>query len=101
MSTNVLIVGAGPTVLPYCSYAMVYRCASLKSLPQFHPGDRGAGIMCRTLELYKVLGILPDILKQCTMPPDYISYRSSPDDGKPHVYHFYLKRWKIPQHVPL
>ncbi|KAF9068407.1 FAD-binding monooxygenase, partial [Rhodocollybia butyracea] len=57
----------------------------IEKLPQFHPGDRGAGIMvrCRTLELYKVLGILPDILKQCTMPPDYISYRSSPDDGKP------------------
>ncbi|KAJ3822704.1 monooxygenase [Lentinula raphanica] len=37
----------------------------------------------RTLELYKFLGILPDIHSQSAYMPEQIKYYSAPDDGKP------------------
>ncbi|KAF9068406.1 FAD binding domain-containing protein [Rhodocollybia butyracea] len=82
---NVLIVGAGPTGLSL-ALLLLRNGLSVRIIEkqlQFHPGERGAGIMCRTLELYKLLGILPEILKQSTPCAEYIGYRSSPDDGKP------------------
>ncbi|KAF9068403.1 hypothetical protein BDP27DRAFT_1327290 [Rhodocollybia butyracea] len=85
MPTNVLIVGAGPTGLSL-ALLLLRNGLSVRIIEkrlQFHPGERGAGILCRTLELYKFLGILPDVLKRSTKSPGHIEYRSSPDDDKP------------------
>ncbi|KAJ3832462.1 monooxygenase [Lentinula raphanica] len=85
MSTNVLIVGAGPTGLALAllllQNGLTVRIIEKQS--RFHPGERGSGIQPRTLELYKFLGILPDIHSQSAYMPEQIKYYSAPDDGKP------------------
>ncbi|KAJ3765764.1 FAD binding domain-containing protein [Lentinula raphanica] len=85
MSTNVLIVGAGPTGLALAllllQNGLTVRIIEKQS--RFHPGERGSGIQPRTLELYRFLGILPDIHSQSAFMPEQIKYYSAPDDGKP------------------
>ncbi|KAJ3761769.1 FAD binding domain-containing protein [Lentinula raphanica] len=85
MSTNVLIVGAGPTglalALLFLRSGLTVRIIEKQS--RFHPGERGSGIQPRTLELYKFLGILPDILSQSSLVPEKLRYYTAPDDGKP------------------
>ncbi|KAJ3717757.1 FAD binding domain-containing protein [Lentinula raphanica] len=85
MSTNVLIVGAGPTGLALALLllrsGLTVRIIEKQS--RFHPGERGSGIQPRTLELYKFLGILPDILSQSSLVPEKLRYYTAPDDGKP------------------
>ena len=35
----------------------------IEKASQFNVGQRGAGLQCRTLELYSFLGVLPDIIE--------------------------------------
>ncbi|KAJ3971607.1 FAD binding domain-containing protein [Lentinula raphanica] len=85
MSTNVLIVGAGPTGLAL-ALLLLRNGLTVRIIEKqfrFHPGERGSGIQPRTLELYKFLGILPDIHSSSAYMPEQIKYYSAPDDGKP------------------
>ncbi|KDQ57091.1 hypothetical protein JAAARDRAFT_35693 [Jaapia argillacea MUCL 33604] len=61
----VLIVGAGPAGL-VLALTLVQNGVPVRIIdkkPVYHSGERGAGIMPRTLEVYEFLGVLPDILK--------------------------------------
>ncbi|KZT07594.1 monooxygenase [Laetiporus sulphureus 93-53] len=62
----VLIVGAGPTgltlALTLAQNGIPFRI--IEKEINFHVGQRGAGIQPRTLEVYNLLGVLPDILQQ-------------------------------------
>ncbi|KAJ4489071.1 FAD binding domain-containing protein [Lentinula lateritia] len=85
MSVNVLIVGAGPSGLSL-ALLLLRNGLSVRIVEkqlQFHPGERGAGIQPRTLELYKLLGILPDIIERSSPPPTNLRSFAMPDDGKP------------------
>ncbi|KAE9394016.1 hypothetical protein BT96DRAFT_978706 [Gymnopus androsaceus JB14] len=85
MSTNVLIVGAGPTGLSL-ALSLLRNGLSARIIEkqlQFHPGERGAAIQPRTLEVYKFLGVLPDFMEQSSPGPKNLQYYSAPDDGKP------------------
>ncbi|KAJ3881576.1 FAD binding domain-containing protein [Lentinula edodes] len=85
MSTNVLIVGAGPSGLAL-ALLLLRNGLSVRIVEkqlQFHPGERGAGIQPRTLELYKFLGILPDVVERSSTSPENLKYFTAPDDGKP------------------
>ncbi|KAH7874023.1 uncharacterized protein C8R40DRAFT_1171946 [Lentinula edodes] len=85
MSVNVLIVGAGPSGLSL-ALLLLRNGLSVRIVEkqlQFHPGERGAGIQPRTLELYKLLGILPDIIDRSSPPPTNLRSFAMPDDGKP------------------
>ncbi|KAJ3776349.1 FAD binding domain-containing protein [Lentinula raphanica] len=85
MPVNVLIVGAGPSGLAL-ALLLLRNGLSVRIIEkqlQFHPGERGAGIQSRTLELYKFLGILPDVLEQSAPVPKNVQYFAAPDDGKP------------------
>ncbi|KAH9487377.1 Flavin-dependent monooxygenase [Psilocybe cubensis] len=65
MSTPILIVGAGPTGLTL-ALSLVQNGASVRVVEKRSSpfiGQRGGGIMPRTLELHGVIGTLPDILK--------------------------------------
>ncbi|KAF5386340.1 hypothetical protein D9757_006709 [Collybiopsis confluens] len=88
MSVNVLIVGAGPTglILALLLLQSGLTVRIVEKRAQFHDGERGAGIHPRTLELYKFLGILPEILNYSSTNPRNIKYFSSPEDGKPPRY---------------
>jgi len=61
----VLIAGAGPTglVLALTLLKNGVRVRIIQKDPQYHMGQRGAGIQPRTLEVYNLLGALPDVLK--------------------------------------
>ncbi|KAJ4000373.1 FAD binding domain-containing protein [Lentinula boryana] len=85
MSTDVLIAGAGPSGLSL-ALLLLRNGLSVRIMEkqsQFHPGERGAGIQPRTLELYKFLGILPSIVARSSPAPRNMRYFSAPDDGKP------------------
>ncbi|KAJ4474895.1 monooxygenase [Lentinula aciculospora] len=85
MPTNVLIVGAGPTGLAL-ALLLLRSGLSVRIIEkqlQFHPGERGAGIQPRTLELYKFLGLLPDIIERSATSPRNLKYYTAPDNGKP------------------
>ncbi|KAK7051550.1 hypothetical protein VNI00_004529 [Paramarasmius palmivorus] len=63
MASSVLIVGAGPAGLSL-AIALLRNGVSVKIIdkaPKYFVGTRGAGVMPRTLELYKIAGILPEI----------------------------------------
>ncbi|KDQ57089.1 hypothetical protein JAAARDRAFT_207431 [Jaapia argillacea MUCL 33604] len=67
MSTRspVLIVGAGPAGL-VLALTLVQNGVPVRlidKLTKFHSGQRGAGVMPRTMEVYEFLGVLPDALK--------------------------------------
>ncbi|KAJ3761767.1 FAD binding domain-containing protein [Lentinula raphanica] len=103
MSTNVLIVGAGPTGLALAllllQNGLTVRIIEKQS--RFHPGERGSGIQPRTLELYKFLGILPDIHSQSAYMPEQIKYYSAPDDGKPPRTSIFMELLKSSPDRPL
>ncbi|EEB99794.1 hypothetical protein MPER_00434, partial [Moniliophthora perniciosa FA553] len=62
----VLIVGAGPSGLALALLLLrnniPVRIIDKRS--NFNVGQRGAGFQPRTLELYKLLGILPEVEKR-------------------------------------
>ncbi|KAJ3980573.1 monooxygenase [Lentinula detonsa] len=87
MSATVLIAGAGTSGLAL-ALSLLRNGLSVRIVEKqlhFHPGERGAGLQSRTLELYKFLGILPDILERSVsgITLRNIQYLSAPDNGKP------------------
>ncbi|KAK7054533.1 hypothetical protein VNI00_003731 [Paramarasmius palmivorus] len=83
MSADVLVVGAGPAGLALAllllrhglSVRIIDRSQSLDI------GQRGAGIHPRTLELYKILGILPDVEKRTSRIPTIRLFTAPEGDG--------------------
>ncbi|EEB96654.1 hypothetical protein MPER_04176, partial [Moniliophthora perniciosa FA553] len=77
----VLIVGAGPSGLALALFLLrngvPVRIIDARS--DFNVGFRGAGIQPRTLELYKLLGILSDFEERTTAIPTVKFYASGQD----------------------
>ncbi|PBK69100.1 hypothetical protein ARMSODRAFT_1004391 [Armillaria solidipes] len=66
MTASVLIVGAGPSGLSL-ALALLQNGVSVRvidKLSTYRVGQKGSGIQSRILELYKLLGVLPDIQKK-------------------------------------
>jgi len=80
----VLIAGGGPTglVLALTLVKNGIRVRIIQKDPQFHAGQRGAGIQPRTLEAYNLLGVLPDVLKE-GIPITPIRYYKLPGGIEP------------------
>ncbi|PFH50935.1 hypothetical protein AMATHDRAFT_3453 [Amanita thiersii Skay4041] len=71
MTPPILIVGAGPTGLAL-ALALRHNDILVRIIDKkpTHPiGQRGAGIMPRTMEAHNILGTLPDVLSLCTGVP--------------------------------
>uniref|UniRef100_A0A0W0FJC3 FAD-binding domain-containing protein n=1 Tax=Moniliophthora roreri TaxID=221103 RepID=A0A0W0FJC3_MONRR len=81
----VLIVGAGPSglvlALLLCRHGISVRI--IDKAPIFMVGQRGAGIMPRTQELYKILGILPQVEKDSCIVLPIRMYPSPEVEGQP------------------
>ncbi|PCH36612.1 monooxygenase [Wolfiporia cocos MD-104 SS10] len=77
VQTQVLIAGAGPAglvlALTLLKNGILVRIIDKE--PKFRVGQRGAGIMPRSLELYNLLGILPDIQARARAPPEVKVYK--------------------------
>ncbi|KAF9002970.1 monooxygenase [Cyathus striatus] len=76
MSASVLVVGAGPAGL-ILALSLLQNGVSVRIIDKeisHHIGERGAGMMPRTLELHNFLGTLPDILKIADDVPKRRSY---------------------------
>ncbi|TFK48063.1 hypothetical protein OE88DRAFT_1714275 [Heliocybe sulcata] len=75
-SLPILIVGAGPSglVLALTLAQNGIPVRIIDKVPDPPKGQRGAGIMPRTLEIYEFLGVLPDILKVAFMLPPIAQY---------------------------
>ncbi|KZT24407.1 hypothetical protein NEOLEDRAFT_1156905 [Neolentinus lepideus HHB14362 ss-1] len=72
----ILVVGAGPSglvlALTLAQNGVAVRVIDKAPYPP--KGQRGAGIMPRSQEIYEFLGVLPDILKAGHMVPPCIQY---------------------------
>lgn len=92
----VLIAGAGPTglvaALTLRQNGIPVRIIDKVPEPPF--GSRGAGIQPRTLEVYKLLGVLPDILKHGTPTPPFHIYNYP--EGKEIIKEFFLSPRSYP-----
>ncbi|TFY57158.1 hypothetical protein EVG20_g8650 [Dentipellis fragilis] len=80
-SVDVLIVGSGPTGL-VTALTLAQNGVSVRvveKLPYFPRGQRGSGIMPRTLEVYQFLGCLEDVKTVGIPPVEYLQWV----DGKP------------------
>ncbi|PBK69099.1 hypothetical protein ARMSODRAFT_957421 [Armillaria solidipes] len=76
MTAAVLIVGAGPSGLSL-ALALIQNGVSVRvidKLPTYRVGQKGTGIQPRILELYKLLGVLPDIQKKAGVPQPKLQY---------------------------
>ncbi|KAK0202449.1 FAD binding domain-containing protein [Desarmillaria ectypa] len=76
MTAAVLIVGAGPSGLSL-ALALLQNSVSVRiidKLSVFRVGQKGSGIQSRILELYKLLGVLPDIQKKGGVPQPKLQY---------------------------
>ncbi|KAG7445126.1 uncharacterized protein BT62DRAFT_951494 [Guyanagaster necrorhizus] len=79
MSPTVLIVGAGPSGLSL-ALALTQNGVSVRiidKLSSYRVGQKGSGIQPRTLELYKLLGVLPDVQKKGGVPQPKLHYLPS------------------------
>ncbi|KAF9061453.1 FAD binding domain-containing protein [Rhodocollybia butyracea] len=81
---NVLIAGAGPvglvSALLFLRDGLSVRIITKEM--EFRTGYRGPGIMPRTLELYRFLGVLDEIW-QASGPVQDMHQYTSPDNGEP------------------
>ncbi|KAF9002957.1 FAD binding domain-containing protein [Cyathus striatus] len=76
MSASILVVGAGPAGL-VLALSLLQNGVSVRIIDKetsHRAGERGAGILPRTLELHNILGTLPDILKIADEVPTRRSY---------------------------
>ncbi|KAK0202493.1 FAD binding domain-containing protein [Desarmillaria ectypa] len=76
MNAAVLIVGAGLSGLSL-ALALLQNGVSVRvidKVPTYRVGQRGAGIQPRILELYKFLGVLPDIQKRSGLVSPMVHY---------------------------
>ncbi|KAI5835533.1 hypothetical protein K523DRAFT_359890 [Schizophyllum commune Tattone D] len=76
-STDVLIVGAGPSglVTALCLVQNGLRVRVIDKLATPRRGQKGSGIQPRTLELYKELGLLDDIEERSGLPQPIVHYK--------------------------
>ncbi|KAJ7912763.1 FAD binding domain-containing protein [Mycena leptocephala] len=81
---DVLIVGAGPSglILALCLAMSGISVRIIDKEPAYRVGRRGAGITPRTLEVFKMLGVLGEVLKLAQKPVPFQSYQL-PDGIKP------------------
>ncbi|KAH7878759.1 FAD binding domain-containing protein [Lentinula edodes] len=97
---NVLIVGAGPvglvSALLLLRDGLSVRVIAKETKPR--TGCRGPGIQPRTLELYKFLGVLDDILAG-SGPHQSIHQYTSPDNGEPPVILWDESKKKVEEKV--
>ncbi|TFY76138.1 hypothetical protein EWM64_g7872 [Hericium alpestre] len=93
MATSVLIVGSGPTglvaALTLAQNGVDVRV--IEKLPHFPIGQRGAGIMPRSLEIYRYLGVMDDIKKAGSYIHEWLEY----ENGKP-VKQFAVTSYREP-----
>ncbi|KAA1469126.1 hypothetical protein DENSPDRAFT_559063 [Dentipellis sp. KUC8613] len=81
INVDVLIVGSGPTGL-VTALTLAQNGVSVRiieKLPYFPKGQRGSGVMPRTLEVYQFLGCLEDVKTVGIPPVEYLQWA----DGKP------------------
>ncbi|KAH9944586.1 monooxygenase [Amylocystis lapponica] len=74
---SVLVVGAGPAGL-VLALTLAKNGVSVRIIEketQRRAGQRGAGIMSRSIELYNYLGVLPDISALAKPPPQMRKYK--------------------------
>ncbi|KAH7925393.1 hypothetical protein BV22DRAFT_1129057 [Leucogyrophana mollusca] len=89
-SRTVLVIGAGPSGL-VLALSLLKNGVSVRIIEKdyaTHVGQRGAGVMPRSLELYNLLGILPDILESSAASLPMQSYEL-PGGTEP------LKTWRM------
>ncbi|KAJ6511513.1 FAD binding domain-containing protein [Mycena vitilis] len=82
-STSVLIAGAGPSGL-ILALVLLKNGVSVRIIDkelQHRGGSRGSGVQARTLELYDILGVLPEILEAGEPIPAMAKYE--PGELKP------------------
>ncbi|KAA1469142.1 hypothetical protein DENSPDRAFT_848696 [Dentipellis sp. KUC8613] len=80
-NVDVLVVGAGPTGL-VTALTLAKNGVSVRiidKLSQYALGQRGAGIMPRTLEVYHFLGVLKDVMRMGVSKLNMKAWK----DGKP------------------
>ncbi|KAJ7155478.1 FAD binding domain-containing protein [Mycena crocata] len=76
-SAKILVVGAGPSGL-VMALALLRNGVSVRLIekePASRLGQRGAGIMPRSLELFHALGVGDDILRRAIPPPQAVMYQ--------------------------
>ncbi|KAK7062192.1 FAD-binding-3 domain-containing protein [Favolaschia claudopus] len=90
VSCDVLVVGAGPSglILALCLAMSNISVRIIDKEPSYRVGRRGAGITPRTLEVFKMLGVLDEVLKIAHAPAVFQSY-VLPEGVKP------LKTWAM------
>ncbi|KAF5338052.1 hypothetical protein D9758_014255 [Tetrapyrgos nigripes] len=84
MAPPVLIVGAGPSGL-ILALSLLRNDVPVRIIEkklEYSIGQKGAGIQPRTLEMFKFLGILPEMLKEATRLPK-MEHWSSPQGKEP------------------
>ncbi|ESK90077.1 putative monooxygenase [Moniliophthora roreri MCA 2997] len=82
---DALIVGAGPAGLAL-ALLLLRNGVSVRIIDKsktFEIGQRGAGIHPRTLELYKILGILPKVENRTSRVPTLRLFTTPEGDGGP------------------
>ncbi|KIK53914.1 hypothetical protein GYMLUDRAFT_249957 [Collybiopsis luxurians FD-317 M1] len=86
MSPNVLVVGAGPTglILALTLLRNKIPVRIIEKQSSFQLGTRGCGMQPRTIEMYKLLGMLDDLLevKADVMPLHKYSSPQGDDPGE-------------------
>ncbi|KAJ4474865.1 FAD binding domain-containing protein [Lentinula aciculospora] len=82
LNPSVLIVGAGPTGLIHALTLLRngIPVRIIEKQESFQLGTRGCGIQPRTIEMYKLLGTLPDLLKVKTGPFPVMKFSSPEGD---------------------
>ncbi|KAJ7698945.1 hypothetical protein B0H17DRAFT_1158237 [Mycena rosella] len=90
LACDVLVVGTGPSglILALCLVMSGVSVRIIDKEPSYRVGRRGAGITPRTLEVFKILGVLLEILELAHKPVKFQSYEL-PDGIKP------LKTWTM------